>query len=251
VAEKIFDKFLTDRVRRSLSLCSGGNSGVVGQVGRRPRLHFGACADRKALPPSIRRILAKLHRELLLCDKNGKTLLMRKVRKPGGVIGVYAGSFDPLTVGHVWMIAEGAKLFPSFIVAIGRNPDKRYTFTDAERLTMLTEAAKAHRHVRVDSFENEYLIDYARSVGATHILRGIRSSADFEYERFMRNINGDLAPGLTTVFLLPPREIAEVSSSMVKGLIGPRGWEKIVRPYVPPPVYRQLLEQYHERRLAK
>jgi cytidyltransferase-like protein len=54
----------------------------------------------------------------LLCDKNGKTLLMRKVRKPDGVIGVYAGSFDPLTVGHVWMIAEGAKLFPSFIVAI-------------------------------------------------------------------------------------------------------------------------------------
>ncbi|MEA3208248.1 MAG: pantetheine-phosphate adenylyltransferase [Chthoniobacter sp.] len=176
---------------------------------------------------------------------------MRKVTKSGAIVGVYAGSFDPLTVGHAWMIAEGAKLFPTFIVAIGRNPDKRYTFTDGERLAMLTEAAKAHRNVRVDSFENEYLIDYARSVGATHILRGIRSSADFEYERFMRNINGDFAPGLTTVFLLPPRELAEVSSSMVKGLIGPRGWEKIVRPYVPPPVYRKLLEQYHERRLAK
>src|SRR6266436_4094819 len=107
---------------------------------------------------------------------------MRKLTKSGAVVGVYAGSFDPITVGHTWMIAEGAKLFPTFIVAIGRNADKHYTFTEAERLAMLKEAAKAHRHVRVDSFANEYLIDYARSVGATHILRGIRSSADFEYE---------------------------------------------------------------------
>jgi pantetheine-phosphate adenylyltransferase len=112
---------------------------------------------------------------------------------------------------------------------------------------MLTQAAKPYGNVRVDSFANEYLIDYARALGATHILRGMRSIADFEYERFMRNINGDLAPGLTTVFLLPPREIAEVSSSMVKGLIGPRGWKKIVRPYVPATVYQALLDHYRER----
>ena len=176
---------------------------------------------------------------------------MPKTRRLSGIVGVYAGSFDPLTVGHAWMIAEGAKLFPTFVVAIGQNPEKRYTFSDGERLAMLREAAKAYRNVRVDSFENAYLIDYAQSVGATHILRGIRSSADFEYERFMRNINGDLGPGLTTVFLLPPREIAEVSSSMVKGLIGPRGWEKIVRPYVPPTVYRKLLDHFREHRLAR
>ena len=58
----------------------------------------------------------------------------------------------------------------------------------------------------------------------------------------MRNINGDLNPDICTVFLMPPRDIAEVSSSMVKGLIGPAGWRKIVRKYVPDPVYRRLLE---------
>src|SRR4051794_14823872 len=138
---------------------------------------------------------------------------MQESTRAGAVVGVYAGSFDPLTVGHVWMISEGAKLFGSFIVALGCNPAKRPTFSGEERLAMLKEATAAYDNVTVGSFQNEYLIDYARSVGATHILRGIRSGADFEYERFMRNINGDLAPGLTTLFLMPPREIAEVSSS--------------------------------------
>jgi pantetheine-phosphate adenylyltransferase len=61
----------------------------------------------------------------------------------------------------------------------------------------------------------------------------------------MRNINGDLNPAITTVFLMPPRDIAEVSSSMVKGMIGPNGWEEMIRPYLPPHVYRQVLKKYH------
>ena len=81
------------------------------------------------------------------------------------------------------------------------------------------------------------------SIGATHILRGIRSESDYEYERTMRNINGDLDSAICTVFLMPPRDIAEVSSSMVKGLVGPKGWQKVVRKYVPEPVYRQFLKR--------
>ncbi|HZO86103.1 MAG TPA: pantetheine-phosphate adenylyltransferase, partial [Verrucomicrobiae bacterium] len=65
--------------------------------------------------------------------------------------------------------------------------------------------------------------------------------ADFEYERAMRNINSDLDPSICTVFLMPPRDIAEVSSSMVKGLIGPARWKRVVRKYVPPQVYAHLL----------
>jgi len=106
----------------------------------------------------------------------------------------------------------------------------------------LRESCRSFRNVRVASFSNLYLIDYAESVGVTHILRGIRSAGDYEFERTMRNINGDLDDGICTVFLMPPRNIAEVSSSMVKGLIGPSGWRKIVRKYVPAPVYRRLLE---------
>ncbi len=157
-------------------------------------------------------------------------------------LGVYAGSFDPLTIGHMWMIQEGARLFEKLIVAIGINPDKKYQFAVAERLAMLRESCRAFPNVSVASFSNSYLIDYAKSVGATHILRGIRSAGDYEFERTMRNINSDLNPRICTVFLMPPRDIAEVSSSMVKGLIGPAGWRKIVRKYVPAPVYRRLLE---------
>jgi pantetheine-phosphate adenylyltransferase len=157
-------------------------------------------------------------------------------------LGVYAGSFDPLTIGHVWMIEEGVKMFDSLVVAIGINPDKHYKFSLTERLDMLRESLEKYRNVSVTSFSNRYLIDYAQSIKATHILRGIRSATDYEYERAMRNINGDLDPAICTVFLMPPRDIAEVSSSMVRGLVGPNGWQKVVKTYVPGPVYRRLLK---------
>jgi pantetheine-phosphate adenylyltransferase len=156
-------------------------------------------------------------------------------------MGVYAGSFDPLTIGHLWMIQEGARLFEQLTVAIGINPDKEYQFTVEDRLAMLRESCRDFPNVSAVAFSNLYLIDYAKSVGATHILRGIRSAGDYEFERTMRNINGDLDPQICTIFLMPPRDIAEVSSSMVKGLIGPVGWRKIVRKYVPAPVFSQLL----------
>lgn len=157
-------------------------------------------------------------------------------------VGVYAGSFDPLTVGHLWMIEQGGRLFDRLIVAIGVNPDKKYTFPLEERLVMLRESTKQFPNVSVASFSNRYLIDYAQLIRATHVLRGIRTESDYEFERTMRNINGDLGAGICTVFLMPPRGIAEVSSSMVKGLIGPVGWQKIVRKYVPEAVYRRLLK---------
>jgi len=157
-------------------------------------------------------------------------------------LGVYAGSFDPLTIGHLWMIDQGVNLFDRIIVAVGINPDKKYTFSLAERLAMIRESLKQYRNVSVTSFSNLYLIDYAQSIGATHILRGIRSESDYEYERTMRNINGDLDPAICSVFLMPPRGIAEVSSSMVRGLVGPKGWQKVVKSYVPGPVYRRLLK---------
>jgi len=157
-------------------------------------------------------------------------------------LGVYAGSFDPLTVGHLWMIEQGVRLFDHLIVALGVNPEKKPAFKIEDRLEMLRESCHAFPNLSVASYSNLYLIDYAESVHASHILRGIRSASDYEYERPMRNINGDLDPKICTVFLMPPRDIAEVSSSMVKGLIGPAGWRKIVRKYVPGPVHHRLLE---------
>jgi pantetheine-phosphate adenylyltransferase len=150
---------------------------------------------------------------------------------------VYAGSFDPITTGHLWIIQEAAKVFDELVVSIGINPEKKCTFTLDERMQMPREAILAvPNNVKVTSFKNRYLVDYAMSINALHIIRGIRSAEDFEYERLMRQINADIQPYVNTVYMIPPRDLSEVSSSMIKGLIGPIGWENAVKRYVPEPV---------------
>ena len=89
-------------------------------------------------------------------------------------------------------------------------------------------------------------MNYARSLEADYIVRGIRTQADYEYERGMRYINSDLNSNITTIFLMPPREIVEISSSFVKGLVGPEGWRDVVKRYVPDAVYQKFLEQFNE-----
>lgn len=155
---------------------------------------------------------------------------------------VYAGSFDPVTRGHLYMIEQGSRLFEELIVAVGSNPAKRYSFSIEERLGFIRRAIAHLPNVKVDRFEREFLVSYCQRVHAKYLLRGMRSQADYEFERTMRYVNSDLDPGISTVFLMPPRELAEVSSSFVKGLVGPTGWEDIVRRYVPDPVYEAFLK---------
>ena len=153
---------------------------------------------------------------------------------------VYAGSFDPPTNGHLWMIEKGLEMFDRLIVAIGNNPSKSYSFTVDERLDLLQASTPEHEGLEIAHFDNRYLVDYAKKKDAKYILRGIRSPNDYEYERVMRHINSDMAPDVTTVFLMPPRDIAEVSSNMIKGLTGPTGWEETVKRYVPTAVFHAL-----------
>ncbi len=153
---------------------------------------------------------------------------------------IYAGGFDPPTAGHLFMIEKGSTLFDRLIVAVGLNPEKSYTFSTSERIEMLHKCTEGYKNVTVEHFEDQYLVDYAESIGADYILRGIRSHQDYEFERAMRNINEDLNPGVTTVFLLPPRELCDVSSSFVKGMVGPEGWRKAIRPYVAQPVLEKM-----------
>jgi pantetheine-phosphate adenylyltransferase len=161
-------------------------------------------------------------------------------------LGIYAGSFDPPTLGHQWMIEQGAELFDSLIVALGINPEKRCLFSGEERLDMLRQSTAHLPNVQIQSFTNQFLINFAESVCARFILRGIRNETDYEQERTMRNVNGDFDPRVTTVFLMPPRSIAEVSSSLVKGLVGPEHWEDVVKSYVSPGVFEKLRGK-HER----
>ncbi len=160
---------------------------------------------------------------------------------------VYAGSFDPVTNGHMHMIREGAQLFDELVVAIGSNPDKRYTFSLDERMEFLRLSVEGIPNVKLDHFENLFLVDYANSIDARYVLRGIRNPNDYEYERGMRHINEDMNPNVVTAFLIPPRQISEVSSSFVKGLVGPRGWERVVKDYLPPATYEHFVAHFSQK----
>ena len=155
-------------------------------------------------------------------------------------VAVYAGSFDPVTLGHIWMIEQGLRLFDKLIVAVGLNPDKKSFFALDDRIKLLEESTKKLKNIDIRQYYSQYLVKYAEEVGARYILRGIRNPNDYEYEKTWRNVNGDLNPGITTIFLMPPRELAEISSSTVRGLIGPIGWEEIVCKYVPECVLEKL-----------
>ncbi len=169
------------------------------------------------------------------------TLMKAKPDADAIDICVYAGSFDPPTNGHMYMIEKGAGLFDRLIVSVGINPKKAYTFSVEERLEMLRQCTRHLDNVEVGSFVGQFLVRYAESRGAGYVLRGVRSEEDYRFEHAMRNVNEDLAPDVTTVFLIPPREICEISSSFVKGLVGVEGWQEVIKPYVPEPVYEKLL----------
>jgi pantetheine-phosphate adenylyltransferase len=160
--------------------------------------------------------------------------------KTNNRIAVYAGTFDPVTLGHLWMIKVGVSLFDKLIVAVGTNPEKKCYFSLEDRIVMLQESVEGYKNVTVDKYLNKFLIKYAESIGARFILRGIRNTTDYEYEKSVNYVNRQLNPKIVTVSLLPPREMVEISSSVVRGLIGPEGWEKVVGRYVPSCVLERL-----------
>jgi pantetheine-phosphate adenylyltransferase len=155
-------------------------------------------------------------------------------------IAVYAGTFDPVTLGHLWMIKNGSNLFDQLVVAVGTNPDKKCYFSLEDRITMLKESIVGYQNVTVDQYTNTFLFKYAEKIGAKFVLRGIRSTTDYEYEKALSYVNSHFRSEIMTVFLLPPREMVEISSSVVRGLIGPEGWEEVVNKYVPACVLERL-----------
>lgn len=138
------------------------------------------------------------------------------------VKALYPGTFDPPTNGHIDLIQRGAKIFARLTVAILVNPVKNPLFTLDERVEMLKEATAGISHVRVATF-NGLMVDFARSQGATAVLRGIRAISDYEYEFQMALMNRRLAPEIETVFLQPAGRYSFVSSRMVKEVVSAGG----------------------------
>lgn len=148
-------------------------------------------------------------------------------------IALYAGSFDPPTNGHLWMIRRGAEMFDELVVTLAVNPDKRGFLPAERRLEALRSMVRDLPNVRVASVANGFLVDYAEREGARFLLRGIRNTIDFEYEKIMARMNARMAATVQSVFLVPPGELEEISSSVVRGFLKEPGCERWVRACVP------------------
>jgi pantetheine-phosphate adenylyltransferase len=133
------------------------------------------------------------------------------------IIAIYPGSFDPVTNGHLDLIARAAMIFDKVVVAVTRNPEKDALFEVKERVEMLEAVTFDWKNVEVDVFEG-LLVDYARTRGAGVILRGIRAVSDYEYELQMAMMNRKLESQIETVFMLPAEAYSFVSSRLVKEL---------------------------------
>ena len=131
------------------------------------------------------------------------------------VTAIYPGSFDPMTNGHLDLIARGAKLFDRLIVGVLGNPAKNPLFSVEERVEMLREGTEAYANVEVATFEG-LLVDFARQRGARAVLRGIRAISDYEYELQMAMMNRRLNAEVETIFLMPDAQYSYVSSRLVK-----------------------------------
>jgi pantetheine-phosphate adenylyltransferase len=153
---------------------------------------------------------------------------------------IYPGSFDPLTNGHLDIIERACRIFDEVIVAILINPDKHPMFTVAERIEMLTEVVKPRAsQIVIETFEG-LLVEYARRRQAHAIIRGVRSTKDYEYELPMILMNRRLNPDVETVLLVASEENSYVSSSLIKEVFLLGG---SIEGLVPHPVIERMKER--------
>lgn len=149
---------------------------------------------------------------------------------------VYPGTFDPVTNGHIDLIARSSALFDQVSVAILKNKDKTPLFSIDERVEMLTEAVQSLPNVSITAFEG-LLVDFAHEIGARVIVRGIRAVSDYEYELQMAMMNRRLSDNIETVFMMPAETYSYLSSHLVKEISALGG---SIDGLVPPIVERML-----------
>ena len=154
-------------------------------------------------------------------------------------IAIYPGSFDPITLGHLDVLTDGANMFDRVIIAVADNSAKNCMFSVDERIELIKNSVKHLPNVEVDSFSG-LTVDYAEKKGATILLRGLRAVSDFEYEMQLSQNNRALNEDIKTVFLLTRPEYNFISSSAVKEIYLNNG---DISRFVPQPVYNYLAEK--------
>ena len=155
---------------------------------------------------------------------------------PPARAAIYAGTFDPMTCGHLDVAVRAARVFSPLILAVAAHPHKNLLFDIDERVALAKACLARLPNVQVMAFDG-LLVDWARAQGVHVIIRGLRAFSDFEYEFQMALTNRKLAPDVETYFLMPAADFSYVSSSMVREIAELHG---DVRKFVPPPVARAL-----------
>jgi pantetheine-phosphate adenylyltransferase len=137
-------------------------------------------------------------------------------------IAVFPGSFDPITVGHVDIVRRCIPLFDKIIIAVGVNSQKKYLFPLEKRMEWMHTVFENESKIEVSSYQG-LTINYCKEVSANYILRGIRSAADFEYEKTIAHLNHTMNIDIETILILSPPEYSSISSTIVREIILGKG----------------------------
>jgi len=159
---------------------------------------------------------------------------------------IYPGTFDPVTLGHLDVLARAARLFDEVVVAVAEDSPKDASFTTSERVDLLKKSISAEpwaKQIKVTSFQG-LMVEFAKKEGAVAVIRGLRAVSDFEYEFQLALTNRRLHPDLESVFLMPRETLSFLSSNLVRELArlgAPLG------DFVPPPAAEALLRHYRKK----
>lgn len=164
-------------------------------------------------------------------------------------VGVVAGSYDPVTLGHGWLFRQAAQLVNELHIVVGVNPGKRYMLNDEARMSLVRSvlnaelSAEARARTHLHFLDDDLLVQFADKLGATHLVRGIRNSQDLFYEENIAGVNHKIRPNIQTVYMMTPSDLACVSSSAVRELLKKPCWETNLQGFLHPVVLEYFIEQ--------
>ena len=155
-------------------------------------------------------------------------------------IAICAGSYDPVTFGHLDVIERASSIFDELYVSVGINQDKKGMFTPEIRMDFLKRMTSHLSNVHVTTFDG-LLVRYAKEIGAKYMIRGIRAVSDFEFEFTLNGINQKQDPDIQTIFMMPPEKFLFISSSNVKALAR---FDGNISEYVPEFIAKAVKDQF-------
>jgi pantetheine-phosphate adenylyltransferase len=155
-------------------------------------------------------------------------------------VGIFPGSFDPITVGHIDLIERSLPLFDKVILAIGQNSQKKYLFSLEQRRDWLEDIAAMYENTEVDTYEG-LTVNFAKEKDAGYLIRGLRNASDFDYEKTISQLNNIVGSGLETIFFIAQPGMSHISSTIVREIIKGKG---DVSAFVPDQIYKDIKQNY-------